>query len=332
MLTDVWNKSAVMKLQTIAILALCLVCFVACHDDEDFTSPAPNFITSDIDLFWKAFDNSANPASINFEKLYINQGTDGLRDYAKQKDLAAALKSTLGYKSYLNYYDAIRTNTLDVSATIDNSKRAFLALEEIYPDTKFFNVYFLVGAMTAGGRVSDNGLLIAVEMFCKNDDTPLSNLSEWHQNVLRNKEYLSSIVVHEFVHMQQNFQPANSDFRTALEQSIVEGMADFIAFHLLENQPFMNEHLHAYGDPIEAQIWAEFENQKNMNYQDTEWLYTGNTTSKGHPADMGYYVGFKILEAYSSTFDTVEEAIATMLAESNYAEILEQCGYAKKFD
>lgn len=245
-----------------------------------------------------------------------------------QKNLALGLQSTLSNSSYLEYYNSVQANTLDVSEAIEISETAFLELKEIYPNTKFFNVYFLIGAMSAGGRISNNGLLIAVEMFSKNEDTDLSHLSEWHQNVLRNKEYLPSIVVHEFIHMQQK----RLNYTSVLEKSIAEGMADFISFHLLDSQPFMNEHLHSYGNPIEEQIWIEFNNQKSMNYQDTEWLYTGKTTSKGHPADMGYYVGFKILESYSSSFDSIEAAIVAMLSTSNYEEIFEESRYANKFD
>jgi hypothetical protein len=93
--------------------------------------------------------------------------------------------------------------------------------------------------MSAGGRISNKGLLIAVEMFSKNKNADLEQLSEWQQNVLRKKEYLPSIVVYKFVNMQQK----KLNFQTVLEKSIAEGMADFIAFHLLENRPFMNEHL-----------------------------------------------------------------------------------------
>jgi hypothetical protein len=318
--------------KVITLLICGSLCFYSCSKEEDISTSAPQFITTDIDLFWETYDKSASLSANDFQKNYIDKGTNGLRDYAQQKNLASALNTTLNSNPYVAYYHTVRNNTLDVSEAIELSKEAFLSLQCIYPNTKFFKVYFLVGAMTAGGRVSDNGLLIAVEMFSKNADTPLNELSEWHQNVLRSKKYLPSIVVHEFVHLQQNFRSQNTNYKTTLEQSIVEGMADFIAFHLLEDQPFMNEHLHAYGDLWEEDIWTEFDAQKNLSSRDTEWLYTGSTTSNGHPADMGYYVGFKILESYSETFDTIQEAINAMLITRNYEEIFEQSGYANKFD
>lgn len=310
-------------------MIIILFLLLACNRDDELSSISePNFITSDIKLFWDIYNNAENLEHIDFQNLYINKGTQGLKDYAEQKNLAFRLKSILNNSSYVNYYNSVKPNTLDISNAINSSNEAFLKLDQIYPNTNFFNVYFLIGGMSAGGRISNNGLLIAVEMFSKNEDTELGQLSEWHQTVLRNKEYLPSIVVHEFIHMQQK----KINHQTVIEKSISEGMADFISFHLLKNKPFMNEHLHTYGNPIEEEIWNEFKNEKDLKYQNTEWLYTGQTTSSGHPADMGYYVGFKILESYSSKFETVEEAIGSMLSTINYTELFEFSEYNKKFN
>lgn len=318
-----------MKIKNVTLIIGILLFFHSCNNDDELSPISkPNFITTDIDLFWEIYDKSDSFLENDFQTLYINQGTEGLKNYAEQKNLATALESTLNSSAYINYYNSVRENTLDISDAIKISEQAFEKLDEIYPQTNFYNVYFLIGAMTAGGRVSNDGLLIAVEMFSKKENTDLKQLNEWHQNVIRNKKYLPSIVVHEFIHMQQK----KLNFNTVLEKSISEGMADFISSNLLKNQPFVNEHLHLYGNPIEEDIWNEFNPQKFMTVQNTEWLYTGKRTSQNYPADMGYYVGYKILESYSSKFDNVEEAIISMLSANDYKEIFEFSGYADKFD
>lgn len=318
-----------MRSKTLSSLIIILLLFNSCSNDNVLCPISePNFISSDIDLFWEIYNNSENLSSVDFQNKYINQGTLGLKDYAEQKNLALGLKSRLSNDSYINYYNSIQSNTLNISNAIDISEEAFFKLKDIKPNTNFFNVYFLIGSMSAGGRISKNGLLIAVEMFSKNEGTELGELNQWHQNVLRNKDYLPSIVVHEFIHMQQK----KLNYITVLEKSISEGMADFITFYLLRNKPFTNEHLHSYGNPIEEQIWNEFKIEKDLNYRNTEWLYTGNKTSLGYPADMGYYVGFKILESYSLKFESIEDAIIAMLSTTNYQEIFEFSGYAEKFD
>lgn len=299
-------------------------------DDSDPFVSEPTFITSDIELFWQTFDKqTSNYSSSEFQSEYINKGTIGLQDYASQKNLAPSLQSVLRSSPYFEYFNEIRENSMDLSETEEKVAKGFELLETIYPETTFLNVYFLVGALTAGGRISENGLLIAVEMFSAPDDFSLENLGEWHQNVIRNKKYLPSIVLHELVHVQQ-FQHPNSG--SVLEASLAEGMADFISHHLISNEPFMNEHLHEYGDGKEEELWNEFKAQVNLNSSNTEWLYTAKTTANGHPADMGYYMGYKILESYSTQFSSINEAIAQMLTTKNYSDIYTKSGYANKFD
>jgi hypothetical protein len=322
-----------MKKTAYIFLLISILISCSSNDDvEDFSVAEPEFFTSDIDLFWEVFDNTTtNFSSQEFQNLYVNKGTNGLKDYAKQVNLTLSLQSTLRSSAYLTYYNNIRENTLDLSSAIEKSKDGFSKLKIVYPNAKLFDVYFLVGALTAGGRVSNNGLLIAVEMFSKNTTTNLDDLSDWHQNVIRNKVYLPSIITHELIHKQQQLKPVNSNHKTVLEQSLIEGMADFVSHHLLEGEPFMNEHLHLFGDPIEKELWIEFKTQLDLNYRNTEWLYTGRQTSKGYPADMGYYIGYKILESYSSNFENLNEAIKSMLSKENYYDIFQESNYEEKF-
>lgn len=209
-------------------LYLVLILF-GCSKDEVIKGPA--FSTSDINLFWEVFDK-INPdfSKLKFQTLYIDKGTVGLKDYAEQKNLAVSLESILQSNAYLNYYKSVRQNTKDLTVAIQKSKEGFNKLKEIYPEADLFDVYFLIGALGAGGRVSNNGLLIAVEMFTKTDTTSLAGLNEWLQNVIRTKNYLPSIITHELIHKQQNFVPRNSGYTTVLEQSIREGMADYVHF------------------------------------------------------------------------------------------------------
>ena len=94
----------------------------------------------------------------------------------------------------------------------------------------------------------------------------------------------------------------------------------------------MNDHLHQYGEEHEQELWELFSEQKDMNYKETQWLYSGTETSQGYPADMGYYMGFKILESFAATFESTESAISAMLSNGNYVYLFEQSGYADKFD
>ena len=172
--------------------------------------------------------------------------------------------------------------------------------------------------------------MIAVEFFTKIDTTSLELLSDWHQKVIREKIYIPIIVIHELVHFNQNFSSHNIEYNTLLEQSIMEGMADFIALYLLPNEPFFNQHLHDFADTIEQKLWNEFKVEKDVNYSNTEWLYTVKNTSQGYPPDLGYYIGFKIIESYSKKFDDINIAIRNMLSNPDYYDIFDKSGYEEK--
>lgn len=51
-----------------------------------------------------------------------------------------------------------------------------------------------------------------------------------------------------------------------------------------------------YGDLHEKALWQEFKNSLCKN-NGADWLYNGGTV-KDKPADLGYYIGYKIAQAY----------------------------------
>lgn len=85
---------------------------------------------------------------------------------------------------------------------------------------------------------------------------------------------------------------------TLLSQSIREGAADFIA-ELTSGSLPAGAYL-PYGLAHEADLWAEF--REVMHGDDMAgWLYGGQP--EGRPADLGYFIGYRIAEAYDCAED-----------------------------
>ena len=315
-------------MRRLLLIIIAIISLWSCNKQK--TSKEINFITSDIDLFWELYD-SGDYSQENILDNYLAKGTPGLFDYAIQKSLSTALTFTLNQEKFQRYYDEIRSNTDDLRSQTSRAEDAMVRLREIYPETDYFNVFMIVGALTAGGRISDNGLIIAVELFTKNQNTDLSELSDWQQTVIREKDHLPSIIVHEFIHLQQKALRERTISGTLLEQAILEGMADYIAQYLLPDQPFFNDHLEVFGNAREENIWRQFSSEMDKNFRDTEWLYTGSKTSRGYPADMGYYIGSKILESFVEKVGDTQSAISIMLDATDYHQLFEMSGYADKF-
>ncbi|HNQ14680.1 MAG TPA: DUF2268 domain-containing putative Zn-dependent protease [Pyrinomonadaceae bacterium] len=311
-----------MKKKLTLLFAAVILSAAAVAAQEMNADPAKaQIVTSDIELFWKAYDK-ATPANdlIVYRDEYLKKGSPGLQAFtALRIGSVCRLVDTISARP--KYYAALRASSLKVAGYEPRMRESFRKLKEIYPDAEFPNVYFVVGAMNSGGTLTGKGLLIGVEMYGKTDATDVSELSNWHKAVLNPIEKIPLIVAHELIHYQQRYEMGNDT--TLLGKAIQEGSADFIGE--LISGGTINEHLFKFGDPIEKQLWLEF--KKEMNGTDvSNWLYQGDK-AVGRPADLGYYIGYKITRSYYENATDKKQAIRDILNIKDFGKFLEASKY-----
>lgn len=287
---------------------------------------AAKLITSDIDNFWRAYDK-ATPKDLAevLERDYLRPGSPGLKDFTRLriKD-ADALAQAINASP--KYYASIRESTLRVPAMEKRIRASFYALKHLYPDAVFPDVYFVIGRLSSGGTTSSRGLLIGTEMHGRTPKTPEAELTDWHKQVLMSVDKVPLIVAHELIHFQQKHPlPGKSSL---LAQSVIEGGADFLGE--LISGDHINQHLHAYGDEREARLWEEFRKDMASN-KVAAWLYNGSN-SKDRPADLGYYVGYKIVESYYTQAKDKRKAIRDILTIQDFSQFLKESGYEAKIE
>lgn len=94
---------------------------------------AAQFVTSDIENFWRAYDAGASAAA--FQTGYLDAGSAGLKGFARAKGLTAAnLAATV--QRYPRYYANIRPNTLRLSgdeALLDRIRENYRRIKALYP-------------------------------------------------------------------------------------------------------------------------------------------------------------------------------------------------------
>jgi len=277
-------------------------------------------VTDDIVRFWQAFDQAkAGDAVKAYQDLYITPGSPGVQGF-----LPGRIRNAADFAKNLarmpKYYEGIREQTLRVALEEHQIRAAFYALKYLYPAAVFPNVYFVIGRLSSGGISIDNGLVIGTEFYSRTASTPVDELSDWARANAKGPEGLPHIVAHELIHFQQR---PTSD-KSLLASSIVEGSADFLAEMI--SGAHINPLAHAYGDAHEAQVWAEF--QADIQKKDmSRWLYNGDE-SKDRPADMGYYVGYKISQAYYNKATDKRRAIREILNITDFAKFARDSGYA----
>ncbi|MDT0644959.1 DUF2268 domain-containing putative Zn-dependent protease [Zunongwangia sp. F363] len=271
-----------------------------------------NFITSDIDNFYQAFDlatkDSTNAESI-FNQYYFKKGSPGLDDFYKTK-IQSKEKFTEFVLAFEDYYQSIKkdiSNLDDLQSQIDNNFQEF---ENLYPQAKFPDVYFLVGKFQSNGTISNEGLLIGTEMLAKTSDSDTVN---WNEDILRislERKHIPITVSHEIVHFNQDKM---KDGNTLLWKSIREGSAEFIA-ELISGETDAD---YTKFKGREMEIWNDFKEEKNKSI----WR-SWQQESEERPRNAGYWMGYTICKAYYEQIQDPEKTVQDILSIKDYSEFL----------
>lgn len=286
-------------------------------------------ITEDIPRFWKAFDQAQttpDPAAV-FEREYLEPGTVGLHDFARLNQFDARYLAQVAGTNP-NYFRAIRKNTLAIAQSDQirsQIKTHFENLKRLYPAAQFQDVYFVIGALTSGGTVSANGLLLGAEMNARDKQTPITELSSWLQANTGSLEDLPFLITHEEIHTLQYLAGWREiEGGSLLWKALQEGGADFLASLATGEKP--RGAYFKFGLEHEHDLWQEFSSVM-LGTDISEWIYNGDR-STSRPADLGYFIGYRILEAYYNRMPDKQKAIAEILAIRDPEAILKDSGYA----
>lgn len=287
-----------------------------------------HIITSDIVKFWKAYDQFSSGMThqdslrILFES-YMLDASPGLEAFIEVR-IGGAIPMLKTINNHSKFYASMRKPTMEAVNFEPQMRQAFYALDSLYDKAVFPDVYLLIGRLTSGGTFSDKLILIGTEMHALSDQTDISEMSDWHLKVLKPIEKIPHIVAHELVHYQQEHRQHS---RTLLAQSLMEGSADYIGEAI--SGEHANEPIHEWANPKEEELWQEFKEKMNgTSYEG--WLYGGVDVTV-RPADLGYWMGYKIVEHYVDTSSNKQEAIREVLEIKDAEAFLEQSGYSDKF-
>jgi len=263
------------------------------------------FQTQDILNFWKAFDMFNVDTALNpFGKSYIDIGSVGVKGFIPNR-IKSADNLFAVVKERRNDYEQVRTATLKIKNKEKQCRSIFYALKYWYPEAQYPPVYFVIGAYNSGGTVSEEGIIIGAE---KQTDV----------NVI------PYIVAHELIHFQQKTWSENP---TLLQQSIIEGSADFLSE--LISGTNTNQKANDYGNKSEDKLCIEFVTRMHST-EYTDWLY-GVSGKDDRPNDLGYWIGYKITEKYFQSMTDKMQAVKDILTITDYKSFLMKSGYLNRY-
>jgi hypothetical protein len=194
------------------------------------------------------------------------------------------------------------------------TREEFSELKSYIPDIVYPPTYFLIGAYRGIGSGSREGQLITVE--------------KWSNPI----EGKTTMIVHELVHFQQAMA-VGPDKYTALygpEKNLLglcirEGTAEFFA-NLVTGKITQDKAID-FTLKNKKTLWEQF--IKEMHGRETgDWMWS-KPSDPEQPGQVGYVIGYQIVEAYYKNAKDKEQALREILSVTDYPAFLEKSQYNK---
>ncbi|PVY40727.1 gliding motility protein GldB-related protein [Pontibacter virosus] len=288
-------------------------------------------VTQDIENFWTAYDHleSSADSALTFQELYLDKASPYFKEFLQLRNFKAEEYVQL-VRTMPEFWKAIRPLTVNVQNRKLEIQPAFDKLKALYPAFRQPDVCFAIGTLRTGGTTSEGLILIGTEIVAVNKTVALHEFDKnnFMRLVLENRTGdIIGVVAHEAVHTQQ--PGGDNGDESLLKQTIVEGAADFIASLMLERVT-LSKAIYDYGMDYEEKLWREFyaDVKNGKSIEDTDWMY--NYRSK-RPADLAYFIGFKICEAYYNNVSDKKQAIEDIILMSDAESFLQKSGYLEKY-
>jgi hypothetical protein len=284
--------------------------------------------TTDIDNFWKAYDYLENAEtkadSIKIiQEFYIDKATEEFKEFIRVRNFTSE-EYVLKLSLYPKFWKSIRSKTLNIKTRKKEIEIIFEKFERVLPNFKKPKVCFAIGCLRTGGTVSKELILIGSEIASADATVDKSELSSWLQSIIGKTGDINGMIAHETIHTQQiNVKKLN-----LLTGVMNEGIADFITYKIFEEN--INKESFAFGVDNECKLRKEFITDLKNNPKDySKWLYSGNKSGE-RPADLGYYIGFKIAQEYYETQTDKRKALNELLNHKKYRKIFKKSKFKHK--
>jgi len=279
------------------------LCTLKSFGQTDFSKNPEHafFFRSHIENFWKAFnliEKEKNP----FVK-YLEDGSVGLKDFVPYR-IESAKKLLKTVEKRKQDYAEVRIKSESLGAFESIIKSHYQYFKDINSEAVFPPVYFVIGAFNSGGGVTENGIIIGTEVDFQN---------------------IVYFVIHELMHFNQKYSQKPIGKATLIEKAIEEGSADFLA-SLIMKKDYKAEYAEFHLDEL-CREFVEIMNETKYH----GWLYGSNGKKEGRPNDLGYWMGYKITEAYYQNSTDKNKAVYDILNIQDFEGFTKKSGFLNKW-
>lgn len=272
---------------------------------------APVIETGDVDRFYDIYDAAkGRPTADILQRDYLDPGSEGLHLLAGMRNVtgesiaAAIAKRPEIYVAARECVDVLPRVHERLSAAMDS-------LGEFYPEARFPPITIAIGRgkpVAVGGR--ETGVQIGLEALCATDFIN----PDIEDRFLR-------VAAHEFAHVQQAVDFTETENPTVLAISLAEGAAEFVT------ELTTGDVAYAYMHGLTAGRELDIETAFAADMHGTElskWVYN---STPDEPADLGYWVGYRIVKAYYQQDDDKHQALREIFGITDPRAFLAKSGW-----
>lgn len=285
----------------------------------DAPGPEPVVYTDDVDRFYALYDaTDGAPSAEQIQREYLDRATPGLVEFAAWRritaeSMAAAIEARPSLfadaRKCLPLLPAIKSR---VAASLTN-------LQAMYPAAVFPPVTIAIGrAKTGAIGNAKAGAVVGLEVLCAAD---------FLQDDLEGG--FVHIIAHEYAHAQQPSAQVEDPEADVLTASLIEGAAEFVAERISGGIAY--RHLLGFVKGREEEIEKAFLEEIDETASGSRWLYN-SPGSPEWPADLGYWVGYRIAKTYFAQADDKQAAMRDIIEAQDFKAFLGRSGWHPGID
>ena len=267
----------------------------------------------DVPTFYELYDAThGHPTDEQLQHDYLDPGSAGLHRMAQLRNLTgASIAATMAKRPDI-YANAKRCMAV-LPAGRWRVAMALHKLGQLYPKAQFPPVTIAIGRGKPVGVTDATGVMIGLESLCA---------VTWLEPNLEDR--FVHVVAHEYAHVQQAIASPtlyNDEKPTVLEESLIEGAAEFTAE--LTSGSVSSTDLEATTKGHEKALETAFVTDEDKTDL-SKWLNNGTAEE---PGDLGYWVGHRIVKSYYQHSADERGAFREILQMTNPKAFLAKSGW-----
>ncbi|MBT2118034.1 lytic murein transglycosylase [Dyella sp. LX-66] len=291
--------------------AFCSSAFAA--DSTSTATPGPTIDVDDVYRFYHLYDaTSGHPAAEQLQHDYLDTGSAGLHRLAELRKVTGEAIAKFMATQPAVYADAKRCMAVLPGARA-RLITALARFRQLYPPMEAVPTTVAVSRGKPVGVTDDQGVIIGLEALCA--------ISYLEANP---EDRFVHVMAHEYAHAQQaRKSPAffNGDKPTVLQQSLLEGAAEFVGEQVSGSVAYTG--LPAMTKGREKELETAFLADQDKTDL-SAWLYNGTLTK---PGDIGYWVGYRIVKSYYLHAKDKRQAVRDILEMKDAKAFLAASGW-----